>query len=238
MVDIFDEVDEELRAEKAQAVLKRYGGLILAAAFAVVLGVAGWQGWQWWQGRQDQAAAGKFLAAMRIADTLAPTPGLSAPNDAATAAKRAQAIAGFAAVAADAPAGYRALARLREAGLKADAGDLPGAVLIWDQVAGDSSVDPLLRDLANLIAVMRQVDTGDAAQLAVRLKPLTASDSPWHAMAQEQLALLDIRQGHVDAAKETLGRLAQDVAAPIGVRNRSGALLVRLGGTLPGPVGG
>ena len=140
MVDIFDEVDEELRADKAQAVLKQYGGLILAAAFAVVLAVAGWQTWQWWQNRQDQAAAGHFLAAMRIADNLSPTPGLSAPDNAATAEKRALALTGFASVAADGPAGYRALARLREAGLKADAGDLPGAVSIWHQIAGDSSV--------------------------------------------------------------------------------------------------
>ncbi len=238
MVDIFDEVDEELRAEKAQAVLKRYGGLILAAAFAVVLGVAGWQGWQWWQVRKDQAAAGGFLAAMRIADNLSPTPGIAAPDNAATAEKRAQAIAGFAAVAADSPAGYRSLALLREAGLKADAGDLRGAVALWDQVAGDSSADPLLRDLANLTSVIRQVDTGDAAQLAARLKPMAVADNPWRALAEEQLALLDMRQGHTDAAKQTLGRLAHDTAAPIGVRNRAGALLARLGGPAVGTVGG
>ena len=237
MVDIFDEVDEELRADKVQAVLKRYGGLILAAAFAVVLGVAGWQGWQWWQLRQDQAAAGSFIAAMRIADTMSPIPGVAAPDSVANVEKRNQAIAGFAAVGVNAPAGYRALARLREAGLKADAGDLPGAVSIWNQVADDNSADPLLRDLANLLAVMRQVDTGDAAQLAVRLKPMAVATNPWHAMAEEQLALLDIRQGNMAAAKETLARLARDNAAPIGVRNRSGALLARLDG-VAGPVGG
>lgn len=238
MVDIFDEVDEELRAEKAQAVLKRYGGLIVAGAFAVVLGVAAWQGWQWWQTRQDQSAATSFLAAMRIADSLAPAPGIQPADNAATAEKRAQAMAGFAAVAAEAPGGYRALAWLREAGLKADAGDLGAAVAIWDRVAGDSTVDPLLRDLANLISVIRQVDTADPAQLVARLKPMAASDSPWRAMAEEQLALLDIRQGRMDAAKETLGRLARDTAAPIGVRNRAGALLARLGGPATGPVGG
>ena len=230
MVDIFDEVDEELRADKAQAVLKQYGGLILAAAFAVVLGVAGWQGWQWWQARQDQAAAIRFLAAMRIADNLSPMPGLAAPDDAATAARRGQAMTGFAGVAADGPAGYRALSRLREAGLKADAGDLPAAVSIWNSIAGDGSVDPLLRDLANLLAVLRQLDTGDAAQLAARLKPMAEANSPWRALAQEQLALLDIRMGQTEAAKETLGRLSRDTAAPIGVRNRAGAMLARLGG--------
>ncbi len=230
MVDIFDEVDEELRAEKAQAVLKRYGGLIIAAAVAVVLGVGGWQAWQWWQIRQDQAAASQFLDAMRLADKPASakpvTGGAAAPIDAVAEA----AISEFALVAAGAPAGYRALAMLRQAGLKADAGDLPGAVAIWDRLAADASADPLLRDLANLTAVLRQIDTADPAALAARLQPMAMPENPWHAMAEEQLALLDLRQGRMDAAKQTLGRLARDTASPIGVRNRAGALLARLGG--------
>ena len=236
VVDIFDEVDEELRAEKAQAVLKRYGGLIVATAVAVVIGVGGWQGWQWWQLRQDQAAASFYLAAMRIADTIAPDP--AAAGNPATAEKRARALAGFAAVAAEAPAGYRSLARLRQAGLNADAGDLRGAISLWDQVAGDSTADPLLRDLANLTSVMRQIDTADPAQLAARLRPMAVATNPWHAMAEEQLALLDIRQGRVAVAKETLGRLARDTAAPIGVRSRAGALLARLDATAAAPAGG
>lgn len=234
MVDIFDEIDEDLRAEKTQAIFKRYGGLMAGAALAVVVGVAGWQSWQWWQQRHDQQAATSFLAAMRIADEIP----LSAPGNPQISDQRTRAMAAFAAIAVSSPNGHRSLALLREAGLKADAGDLPGAVLLWDQVAADSSIDMLLRDVANLTSVTRQVDTGDAAQLAARIKPMTAADNPWHAMAQEQSALLDIRQGHLDEAKQTLGRLAQDSASPIGVRSRSGALLARLGGTVAGSTGG
>jgi hypothetical protein len=221
VVDIFDEVDEELRADRAQDLLKRYGGLIIAAACAVVLFAAGWQGWHWWQTKQDQAAASSFLAAMRLADALPPD---------SNAGQRAPAIADFQTLAAASPAGYRSLARLREAGLQADAGDLAGASAIWDQVAGDQTADPLLRDLAALISSLRLLDTADPALLAARLKPLTGADNPWRPLAEEQLALLDLRQGRTDQAKETLRRLAQDIAAPTGVRNRAGGLLARLGG--------
>ena len=37
-----------------------------------------------------------------------------------------------------APEGYKTLASLRAAGVKADAGDLPGAVALWNGVAADS----------------------------------------------------------------------------------------------------
>jgi hypothetical protein len=221
LVDIFDEVDEELRAERAQQLLKRYGGVIIAGAVLIVGAAAGWQGWRWYEARQDRAAAAEYLTAMTLAD--------ATPAGGSTASKAA-AIAAFDKLAISAPDGYRSLARLREAALKADSGDLPGAVAIWDQVAGDSSADPLLRQLASLLWAGRQIDSGDPALLASRLKALATPDNPWHALAQEQLALLDIRLGKSDEAKTTLRQLAADVTAPNGVRGRASGLLNRLGG--------
>ena len=87
-------------------------------------------------------------------------------------------------LAADAPQGYRTLARMRAAGLKADAGDVPGAVTLWNAVAADSSADPLLRDLASLMATERELDHGDPAQLEARLKPLAELGNPWSTLAR------------------------------------------------------
>jgi hypothetical protein len=101
---------------------------------------------------------------------------------------------------------------------------------LWDQVAGDSSVDPLLRDLASLLWAQNQIDQGDPALIEARLKPLAAAGNPWHAMAEEQLALLDLRQGRKEQARTTLQHLAQDATAPSGVRGRASGLLARLGG--------
>ncbi len=219
MVDIFDEVDEELRAEKAQQLLKRYSGLIAGAALVVIGMTGGWQGWQWWQARQDAAAASAFVTAASAAD---------APASLDPAARGALGNA-FDALAAGAPEGYRTLARLRAAALKADSGDLSGAAALWDQVAGDASVDPLLRDLATLMWAQRQIDQGDTARLEARLKPLTEPGNAWRSLAQEQLALLDLRQGHTERAKSAFTKLSQDVTAPSGVRSRATALLSRFG---------
>ena len=222
VVDIFDEVDEELRAERAQKLLQRHAGVIIAAALLIVGAAGGWQAWRWYQAKQDQAAAAEFLTAMTVAD--ATTAGTITP------ANRAAAIAVFDRLVGTAPEGYRTLARLREAALKADAGDMQGAAALWDQVAADPSADPLLRDLANLTWAERQIDTADPALLEARLKALAAPDNAWHALAEEQLALLDMRGGRQDAAKTALRRLAEDSSAPNGVRGRASALLTRLGG--------
>lgn len=219
MVDIFDEVDEELRAERAQLLLKRYAGLIIAAALLIVAAAGGWQGWNWWQARQDAAAAQRYLAASALADA----PALDA-------VRRAAVISEFDALAGSAPDGYRTLARLRAAALQADAGNLPAAIGLWNEVATDSAADPLLRDLASLMWAEHQIDTGDPSVLAARLKALAEPGNPWAPLAQEQIALLDMRQGKTASARTTLEQLAHNLTAPEGLRGRAAGLLTRLGG--------
>jgi hypothetical protein len=102
--------------------------------------------------------------------------------------------------------------------------------VLWNRVADDAAADPLLRQAATLFAVEHALGTGDPAALAARLKPLVAADSPWHALAQEAQALLELKQGHDDAARTLLKQLAQDTATPEGVRGRANALLAQLGG--------
>lgn len=216
MADIFDEVEEDLRADRAQQLLKRYGGVLVAVAVLVVVGAGGWQAWQWYDGRRNAAVAQEYLAAMQVADT--------------KGAGKQAAVADFATVADKAGPGYRSLARLQAAALKAQAGDLAGASTLWDQVADDGSADPLLRDLANLQWATHHIDNGDPAAVAKRLAPLAAPTNPFHALAQEAQAMLDLRQGKTDAARVTLKLLAQDVTAPDGVRRRADGMLERLGG--------
>jgi hypothetical protein len=214
--DIFDEVDEDLRAERARKAMQRYGGVLLLAAVLVVAGVAGWEAWKAHAAKDNARVAQLFLTGL---DGAAGPPG----DGRKAAALELEQVAGTA------NAGYRTLARLREAALKADAGEAAAAEALWTAVANDTSADRQLRDAAVLQSVLHQIDSGDPAALRARLAPLAGPDNPWHALAEEALALLDLRQGHADAARDTLKRLGQDVTAPEGVRARANGLLARLG---------
>ncbi len=224
MADIFDEVNEDLRAERAQQLARRYGGPAVLLALVIAAGIGGWQAWRWNQVRQAGDVAGAYLAAAREAGP---------PDAPAPAAGPAQ--AEFDRLAATAPAGYRTLARLRDAALRAGAGDLPGALQQWDALASDTSADPLLRDLASLLWAQHQVDAGDPAVVDARLQPLTAQNSPWRALALESQALLALRTGHADQAHDILRGLAADASAPNGVHDRVNGLLARLGDAVPAP---
>jgi hypothetical protein len=210
VADIFDEVQEDLRAERAKRLLNRYGGLLAGLALLAVLAVAGLQGWRWWQDRAATAAA-RGLPVRRARRVRAGT-------DVAAAAGR------FAAVAAEAPPGYRTLARLRAAALRAEAGDRDGALAEWDAIARDGAVDAPFRDLAAVLWGTHALDKDDAAAAAVeaRVAPLAEGNGPFRASAAEVRALAALKRGETDAARRASRRWPNDGTAPPGVRDRAG----------------
>ncbi len=221
MVDIFDEISDDLRAEQAAKLLRRYGALLLLAAVLVLLGVGAQQLWQNVQARQNAAAATHFLAITGQIDTQ----GSAISNAQRTA--YAQQLTGFAATA---PAGYRTLARLRAAGLYAQAGQTDNAESAWDAVANDGGADLLLRQLADLLWAQHALGTAPDVEIAARLQPLTGSENFWHGLARETQALLYLHEGKTDQAKALFGEIASDPTAPEGVRNRADGLLAQLNG--------
>jgi hypothetical protein len=208
MTDIFREVDEALREDRVKAIWSRYGTLIIAGAVALVAATGAYVGWRSYSQNQAQSQTRALVQA-----------------EAQAVADPKNAVAVFAAVAADSGADHAALARLLEARADLDAGKRDAAADLYQQIAGDSGVNPAIRDLAKLYAAMARIDDGDPAALADELAPLAADTSPWRSLARELQGLLALRQRDTAKAREIFDALSKDPAAPPGVRARAGQLL-------------
>jgi hypothetical protein len=213
--DLIDEVDEELRAERAKKLAQRYGGLATAALLLAIAGVAGWEGWRWYERREAAQAGQAFLAATR--DAAAEGADLRASADR------------FAGLAQGAPTGYRTLARLRAAALLAETGQLDAALAAWEAISRDNEADPLYRDLATVLWGLHALDQGDAAQIEARMTPLAVPGAPWRASAQEVLALAALKRGNTEQARRALQAVLADATTPQGLRERASRLLQGLG---------
>ncbi len=211
MSDIFREIDEDLRRDRMERLFKRYGGIVLAGALALVAGTGGYTAWRSWeQSRQQQETAALFAAISQAAQ--GPGTGVEA----------------LAAFAGQARPGAAALAQLNAAGLLAREGKTAEAVAIYDTLAGGPA-DAVYRDLATLLSVMHQLDSGDPAQLQARLQPLTGDASPWRFSAREMTAVLAARTGDKAKARTLFQQLADDQQAPAGVRSRAADLATLYG---------
>jgi hypothetical protein len=205
---LIQEVDEELRQDQLNKLFKKHANHFAAAAVALILGVAGWQGWQAWEGKQRAASAQSYAEAARLAR--------QGRSELATASLDR--------LAAEGSAGYRVLAEMKRAEMLAAAGDTAAAAARYRAVA-NSGADAIYRDLALIKACYLELDGGDAAAIDKDLAPLAQETSPWRHSAREIQALAAERRGDRARAIELFRKLADDVAAPQGIRARATEML-------------
>jgi hypothetical protein len=211
--DIFQEVDEEVRREQLKKLWDRYGGYVVAAAILVVAGIAAWRGYQWWEAKKAAEAGAAFEMASTLAD----------------AGKHADAETAFAKIATDGTSAYRHLARLREAAELARI-DAKAAIAVYDKIAADGAVGPVLQDLAGVRVAAILIDAGSFDEAQRRLEPLAANDRTFRHTARELLVLAAWRAGDAVGAKRWFDMIMTDAQSPPATRSRV-EILMALGAT-------
>jgi hypothetical protein len=207
MSDIFQEVDEEVRRDKALEFWSKYQNLILAAAVLVVLATGGFRFWQYRQAEAAQAAGAAFQSALRL-DADGKT------DEARAALDKLQ---------QNAPQGYAHLGRFVEAALKLKK-DPQAGIAAYDALAADASLDPLLRDTAKLRAALARLDAGETDAARQALEPLAAS-SPYRETARLTLASIALAAKDYPGAAKWLDQVIGDAQAPQADRRTAETLL-------------
>jgi hypothetical protein len=207
MADIFREIDEEVRRERAFDVWRKHGNKIVGLAVLIVIAVAGWRAWQYFETQKAQEAGAKFEQALQDSK----------------AGKTAEAEQVLSDLAKSSTSGYQKLARLREAGEIAKA-DAAKAVEAYDAIAADGSVDAAMRDVARLRAAMLLVDTASGDDLQKRLSPVIDAGT-FAPNAHELIGLAALKAGDYEAAGKAFDQIITDRNAPPSLRQRAELLL-------------
>jgi hypothetical protein len=207
VADIFHEVDEEVRRERLQKLWDRYSIYIIGLAVLIVAAIGAWRGYEYWEAKKAAAAGAAFESALSLSE----------------AGKHAEAEAAFAKVATEAPAGYRMLSRLRAAGELAQIKPAD-AVKAYDEIAADSSLGPVLQDLAAVRAAMLTVDSAPLSEMQRRLDSVAGAGRAFRHNARELLALSAWRNHDFAAARRYIDMIATDAETPPGTRARADVL--------------
>ena len=207
MADIFREVDEEVRRDKANEIWKKYQNWIIAAALLVVAASGGWRWYEYQRRVEAEAANAKYQDALQLSQQ----------------GKTQEAEGAFQAIARTAPGGYAALARLRAAA-EASVRDADEGIKAFDVVGADASLDRAFRELARLRAGILTVDKSGFEEARKRLEPLAGTDGIFRHTAREVLALAAYKSENFDAASKWLDMLIADSTTPQSIRQRAGTL--------------
>jgi hypothetical protein len=203
MSDIFDEVAEDLRRERAAKAWKKYAPAVVAVAVLIVVGVAGYRGWEWYEAKQAAESGDRFAAALALSED----------------GKDAEALSAFQSLAAEAPSGYATLARFRIAAETA-AKDKQRGIQAFAALADDAALSRTLRDLATLRAGLIEFDQGNAEAATKRLEPLADPNNTWRHQAREVLAFAALNRDDTAAAKRWIDLTLADPQVPPGTRSR------------------
>ncbi len=205
---VTQEVDDEIRREKLQNFWRDFGKYIIAGAVGIVLVVAGREVYNWRVSTVETANSEAFEEAAKQ-----------------SLEQEQEAPAIWRAALSEMGSGYGALADLRLAAAEAEQGNIEAALAAYDALAANSSADQMLRDLATLQGAMLMADKeGRLDEAKARLSTIATGASAWYFSAQEQLALIDMQQGNMDAALVIFNQLSADANTPQSIRERASSL--------------
>lgn len=206
------EVQEEVRRERMAKLFERYGVPILVVAGLIIAGIAGWQWYSAYERDVAEKAGGRFAAAQRMLRS-------------EKAEDKEVGLKDFQEIASTGPANYKTLALLQIAARQLDAGKSDEAKETFTKAAAVADADPELKSYARLQLASLEADTADFDALSARLKPLMVETSTWRFSARELLAVKAVKSGKADDARQLLGQLLGDTAAPASIRQRAEMLL-------------
>jgi hypothetical protein len=202
--DIFREVEEDVRRERAEKLWKAYGNYVIALLVLLFAAIGGWQLWQRHELAERQKISDAFIAAQRITN----------PQAAAGA---------FVDLARTAPKGYSLVARLSQANAMLASGQGPGAIDLYKQIGKEDS--GIIGAVARLRAAWALADTNKRSDLTELLAPLDQPGNAWRQSAREVLAYADYRAMNSKAALAKYSELALDPESPEALRARAKAMV-------------
>lgn len=205
-----DEVSEEVRRDRLYGYLRRYGWIAVALILLIVGGAA-YSEWRKSQAEAQAKALGdEIIAALTLNDQFA----------------RTAAVTG---IEAENPTARAALDLIAAAELAA-AGDVQDAADRLTALAENGDVPEVYRLVAGFKAILVQTETLGLPERRAAFEGFAVPGNPMRMLAQEQLALIDVEAGDIDAALTRLQATLQDAEATADLQRRAMQVMVALGG--------
>ncbi len=208
MVDLFEEVEEQLRVEQ----YKQLGMKLLPWALGLVIGIlvigGGYIGYNVWSTNRTSHAAESYEKALTTLQ--------HGDNEGAFAA--------FADIAQKGTPIYKYLALTQQAAIRQSQGRDQDAAALFTQSADAAPKTPegqIFADLARLKSARTLIDTAPYAEIEARLKPLTDRKRPFSMAAREDLAWAKLRAGKIQEARNDFVALTTAVDAPPAMTDRA-----------------
>ena len=181
--EIISEIEEDLQKERFKKYWKNYGKYISVLIVFIIFSVGGWQIYEFIEKRRNIEASNIFLNILDVSK-----------EDTLKAIERIDNIKNL-------PNGYELLIKFQKANLFIKNNQITDAVLLFNQIHQDKSIDKNYRDIAVLLSIMHQYKQENSI---VKLDNIISTNEHFAMLAKELKAYILYDNGKIKGAHNIL----------------------------------
>ena len=181
--EIISEIEEDLQKERFKKYWKNYGKYISLLIVFIIFSVGGWQIYEFIEKRRNIEASNIFLNILDVSK-----------EDTEKAIEEIDKIKNL-------PNGYELLIKFQKANLHIKNNQISDAVLLFNQIHQDKSIDQNYRDIAFLLSIMHQYKQENSI---AKLDNIISTNVHFAMLAKELKAYILYDDGKIKGAQNIL----------------------------------
>ena len=193
MQDAFiDEVDEDLKNESFKKMWEKYGTLITICVVLVLTAAVSYESLKAWYIRRAENWAEAYTVALSLQNRGRYDESMEALNS----------------IIGNKFGAYADLAKMQQVNVLLDSKKEEEALKMLEEIIADDGFNKQLRDLATVKLASYKQDSASVEDMQTLLQPiLSNTQNAWYAIARDMIALVFVRDGKIDDAKEIYSEL-------------------------------
>ena len=207
MSDIFQEIDEDLRQDKAARLWKAYGKYVVSLAIFIILAIAGY----------------RFIVHINEENREQASELYELASEAGRTGDKKAAIELFSDERFNETIGYAIISKLKKATLAKSNNDPEGMAIVLKQIVTNEEIPSYLRNLARLKLI-----ASDSDNYISQLDALIEGDGPWKFLALELKGGMELEVGNLKEARSIFKELTIEADTPNNMRRRASEILKAL----------
>ena len=181
--EIISEIEEDLQKERFKKYWKNYGKYISLLIIFITFSVGGWQIYEFIEQRRNIEASNIFLNILDVSK-----------EDTEKAIEEIDKIKNL-------PNGYELLIKFQKANLFIENNQITDAVLLFNQIHQDKTIDQNYRDIAVLLSIMHRYNQENSI---VKLDNIISTNEHFALLAKELKAYILYDDGKIKGAQKIL----------------------------------
>lgn len=198
------EVDEELKNDQAREIWKKYGFYIVMAVVLIVTFTVSFETFKVLHERKNQTWSDRYAYALNLQVQGRYDESLKILNE---VIEHKHDI-------------YSDLAKIQVSNIYFEQGDTDKAIAELEEIVKDKSINKKLKDISVIKLASYKLDEAPREEIVELLSPLAENGSGWVNIAKEMLAMLEIREGNIEAAKDMYKEIldSKELSEPLKIR--------------------